>query len=160
MMRSMMKGKISKKDEQLARALADYDNLRKRVEAEKANWQRFATVKVVSRLLPVLDMLENSQQYNNDEGIMLAIKEFKNAFLDLGAEEIEVSVGAEFNPLYEEAVETVEGGKTNTIAEIVQSGWRMKEGNLVIRPAKVKVYGEKTEKEREIEKELQRGEYA
>ena len=41
---------------QLVRALADYDNLRKRVEREKEEFEKLANLKLVIRLLPVLDI--------------------------------------------------------------------------------------------------------
>lgn len=139
-----MKKKIKAQDqtkEQLARALADYDNLRKRVETQKEAWEKEACAKVVAKLLPVLDILIKARQHNNDEGLALAVKEFKNAFLELGVEEINVAKGDEFNPLYEEVIETVQGGKGQKVAEVVQSGWKIRD--FVIRPAKVKVYTEK-----------------
>lgn len=145
--------------EQLARALADYDNLRKRVEAEKEGWEKIAASKVVLKLLPVLDMLVSAQAHLKDSGLELVLKGFKDSLSDLGVEEIQVKPGDDFNPLEEEVVETVPGGKKHKIAAVVQGGWKIKDEAFIIRPTKVKVYGPKTEKKEELEKEIARGNY-
>ncbi len=144
---------------QLARALADYDNLRKRTEGEKEIWEKIVASKAVSKLLPVLDILISAQGHLKDAGLDLAIKEFKNTLAEMGFEEIQVKAGDEFNPLLEEVVETVQGGTKHKVAEVVQSGWKIKDEAFVIRPTKVKVYGEKSKKEEELEKEMARGGY-
>src|SRR5512146_2047986 len=87
---------------QLARALADYDNLRKRVESEKISWEKIAASKVVLNLLPVFDMLMDAQKHLKDAGLEIVIGEFRKSLYDLGVEEIRAGVGDEFNPLEEE----------------------------------------------------------
>ncbi|MGA2910401.1 MAG: nucleotide exchange factor GrpE [Candidatus Microgenomates bacterium] len=125
---------------QLARALADYDNLRKRVESEKIAWEQIAATRAISGLLPVFDMLLDAQEHLKDAGLEIVIGEFRKSIQDLGVEEIRVAVGDEFNPLEEEAIEMVAGGKENTVAEVVQIGWKIKDQEFIIRPAKVKVF--------------------
>ncbi len=143
---------------QLARALADYDNLRKRTEGEKEVWIQFASKNLIVRLLPVLDTLESAQEHLRDQGLAIAINEFKKVLEEEGLEEIKPGKGDKFDHNVHEAVESVEGGKKGEIAEPVLSGWKFKSG-LVVRVAKVKVYGEKSKKKEELEKELARGEY-
>lgn len=141
----MVKGKKNEAKEvehlkgQLVRALADYDNLRKRVEAEKASWEKIAASKVVLRLLPLFDMLLDAQKHLKDAGLEIVIGEFRKSMYDLGVEEIRVGVGDEFDPLTQEVVEMVAGGKENTVAEVVQTGWKIVGESFIIRPAKVKV---------------------
>lgn len=122
---------------QLARALADYDNLRRRVEQEKGAWVKFATQGVVSRLLPTLDMLETAQKHLNDQGLTMAVSEFKKVLIDEDLVEIIPEKGMVFDHDQHEAVEVVEG-EDGKVAEVVQTGWKFKDGNIV-RPAKVKV---------------------
>lgn len=124
---------------QLARALADYDNLRKRVESEKLVWEQIASTRAISGFLPVFDMILDAQKHLKDAGLEIVIGEFRKSIEDLGVEEIRAGVGDEFNPLEEEAVEMVAGGKENTIAEVIQIGWKIKGQEFIIRPAKVKV---------------------
>jgi len=156
---------LSMAKHQLARTLADYDNLRKRTEAEKELWASFSAEKVLIKLIPVLDMLESAQKHTQDSGLAIAIGEFRKIFAEEGIEEIVPKPGDIFDPELNEAVESVSGGKKGHVSEVLLSGWRflgekgLPAGRQVIRPAKVKVYGEKTSKEEELEKEALRGDY-
>ena len=124
---------------QLARALADYDNLRKRTEADMQQLQRTAGLKIILKLLPTLDILESARKHLGDHGLAVAIGEFKNVLKEESIEEIIPKPGEKFNEEFHEAIETVSGGKTGNIAEVVLLGWRFA-GGVVIRHAKVKVY--------------------
>lgn len=123
----------------LARALADYDNLRRRTDEEKSLWIKFASTTIITKLLSILDMLESAQIHLKDQGLAIATLEFKKVLNDEGLEEILPKEGDEFNHELHEVIETVEGGKKGKIAEVAVTGWKYKEG-LVLRFAKVKVY--------------------
>jgi len=124
----------------LARALADYDNLRKRSEAEKEVWTKFSAMGVLVKLLPVLDTMEAALKHLQDQGLYLAINDFKKVLADEGLTEISPKKGEPFDHELEEAIELVPGGKKNQIAETLLTGWRYV-GGPVVRHAKVKVYG-------------------
>lgn len=143
---------------QLARALADYDNLRKRTEREREELGQVVSLGLILRLLAVLDGFESAQNHLKDAGLAIAIGEFKKVLDEEGLEEIRPKTGDKFDPTIHEAVESVLGGERGKIVGLVLPGWRFGEGK-VVRPAKVKVYGEKSEKEKDIEKELNRGDY-
>lgn len=135
----MPKG-VNLKD-QLARALADYDNLVKRTEAEKAVWMSFARRDLLIKLLPVIDSLETAQKHLKDQGLDLVLGQIKKIFDEEGIAEIET--GGEFDANLHEAIDTSAGGKKNMIAEVLQKGYRFVNGE-VIRHAKVRVWkGEK-----------------
>mgnify|MGYP001578255473 CR=1 FL=1 len=133
---------------QLARALADYDNLRKRVDQERQVWIDFSSERVLTKLLPVLDMFEAAQNHLNDPGLAISIGEFKKILSEEGIEEIRVAKGDDFDEQLHEAVEVVEEspelveGKKGKISELVLTGWKLMD-RKVIRHAKVKVYGER-----------------
>ncbi|OGM09525.1 nucleotide exchange factor GrpE [Candidatus Woesebacteria bacterium RBG_13_34_9] len=143
---------------QLIRALADYDNLSKRVESEQESWIKFSSERILLKLFPIIDILESAQEHLKDQGLAIAILEFKKILQEEGLEEINPKKGEIFNPEIHEAVESIEGGEKGRIAELVVMGWKFKTGKA-IRVAKVKVFGEKVEKKEELEKELKRGEY-
>jgi molecular chaperone GrpE len=137
--------KQSKKDiesglkEQLARALADYDNLRKRIEREKEDLENLASLKLILRLLPILDNLRAAQNHLRDAGLAITIGEFENLLKDEGIEEIKPNKGENFDHNLHEAIEVVENcQEENKIEDVVLSGWRFKDG-IVVRHAKVKV---------------------
>ncbi|MGI5826014.1 MAG: nucleotide exchange factor GrpE [Patescibacteria group bacterium] len=134
---------IDCKDQQIAeltnnwkRALADYQNLVKRYEIEKADFVAYANTNLILRLLAVLDHFERAQEYLKDPGLELAIKQLKEVLLEEGLTEIGV-LDKEFNPEEMEAVEVIEGKESGKVAEVISKGYRLK--NKVIRVAKVKV---------------------
>lgn len=117
------------------RALADYQNLLKRSEKEKIEFALYANGSLILRLLSILDYLEKIQDYLKDEGLALAIKEFKGVLAEEGLIEVE-AIGKKFNPDSMEAVETMEG-KEEKVIEVSSKGYWLKD--KLIRPAKVKV---------------------
>lgn len=76
-----------------------------------------------------------------------------------GIEKIPSVAGDKFDSKVHEAIEIIDGGKNGTVAEVLTGGYKWKDG-MVIRPAKVKVYGEEPKKEEELDKEMLRGGYA
>lgn len=122
----------------LARALADYDNLAKRVDRERLELGKIASVGVIVKLLPVLDNLERAQEHIKDSGLAIAIGELINVLKDEGFTVISPSIGDIFNENTMEAIEVVEGTSDNTVVEVVLSGWKYEDGT-VVRHAKVKV---------------------
>lgn len=131
-------------ESQLARALADYDNLRKRVEREREEYGAYAKVTLMARLLPVYDMLEGAQSHLKDSGLAITIEEFIKVLKEEGIEKIKAVPGDIFDEKLHEAVEVVDkkgkdSGKVGKIDELILSGWRLIDGPI-IRPAKVKVF--------------------
>ncbi len=122
----------------LARALADYDNLSKRIERERQDLGKIASVGVIIKLLPVLDNLEAAQIHLKDQGLAISIGEFKKLLAEEGLAEIKPKKGDEFNENEMEAIEVVAGGRDNIISETVLAGWKYIDGT-VVRHAKVKV---------------------
>jgi molecular chaperone GrpE len=122
----------------LARALADYDNLSKRVERERQDFGKLASVGVIIKLLPVLDNLESAQVHLKDQGLAISIGEFKKVLSEEGLTEIRPEVGSEFNHETMEAIEVTQGESNNKISELVLVGWKYNDG-IVVRHAKVKV---------------------
>jgi len=127
---------------QLARALADYDNIRKRTEVEREVWEKYTSGKLLVRFLPVLDNLESAQIHLKDGGLAIAIEEFKKVLREEGLEEIKPESGENFDTKIHEAVESISGGKKGQVAEVVTVGWRYCNGP-VLRFAKIKVFGGK-----------------
>jgi len=134
----MRKSNITDLRNQLARALADYDNLRKRVEREKEGFGRLANLRLILKLLPVLDVLKQAQIHLKDQGVAMTIGQFEDALKQEGIEEIKTKVGDEFNPELMEVIEVVPGKSDNIVSEVSLTGYRFTEG-LIIRHAKVKV---------------------
>lgn len=139
------------------RALADYQNLEKRIEAEKEEFVKFANNQLILKILPSLDSLEEAEEHLKDEGLILAIKQLKDALVSEGLEKIQVK-GGDFNPEFMECVDVGQGEEGKVLDEI-RSGYKL--GGRVLRVAQVKVGKEKIDKkvENRIKEELQRGDY-
>ena len=122
----------------LARALADYDNLNKRVDRERADLGKIASIGIIVRLLPVLDNLESAQMHLQDPGLAISVGEFKKVLNEEGLTEIKPKMGDIFDENTMEVIEVVKGTSDNMITEIVLEGWKFEDGT-VVRHAKVKV---------------------
>lgn len=126
--------------DQVKRVLADYQNLEKRALQERQMWIRSANKEMILRILPVLDTLEMAGKHVQDKGLQLSIQQFISALKDEGVDTIE-TVGKEFDPHTMEGIATVEGAEGKVIEE-VRAGYKM--GDMVLRPAQVKVGREET----------------
>jgi len=131
--------------EQLARALADYDNLRKRVERERGDLAEALTARLVSTLMPAFDMLFKAQEHLSDSGLAMGMEELKRGLGDMQIEEIPAEPGTSFDENLHEAVFVADRGKAknkkkNEIKKLILAGWKFRNGP-VIRHAKVEVAG-------------------
>ena len=136
--------------ELLRRERADFVNFKRRVERERGADREQARADAVSRLLPALDDLDRaiaaveSSDGKGDkhltEGIRLVQSALSSALARTGIESYAVK-GERFDPVHHEAVAQtpVQGAEPGTIAEVLQSGYRLNE--LVLRPARVVVAG-------------------
>ncbi len=128
-------------EENWKRALADYQNLLRRVESDKKDFVKLANANLLARLLPSLDIMELAALHSKDIGVQMAAKQFHQALVEEGLQLIEPPPDMTFNPQEHECGETVDmpAGKTeNTVSELVLKGYKI--GDYVLRPAKVKVY--------------------
>ena len=126
---------------QLKRTLADYQNLERRIEAERKLLGELSTIVLIEKFLPILDNLENAQNHLNDQGLELVIKQFNDTLTQEGVSVIEAQ-GQQFDPNLHEAIEAVEGEKNGEIVKILAKGYKI--GDRVIRPAKVTVVSNQT----------------
>ncbi|MDP2633010.1 MAG: nucleotide exchange factor GrpE [Candidatus Curtissbacteria bacterium] len=133
-----LKDDMAKKqlEDQLKRALADYQNLERRVEEERRLLSQLSSALLIEKLLPVLDNLESAQAHLNDQGLDIVIKQFKDILNSEGVEEIQADE-QEFDPNLHEATEVTEGENDNRIVKVVRKGYKI--GDKVLRVAQVVV---------------------
>lgn len=117
------------------RALADYQNLQKRVQEEKSEWIRSSNRDLLLRLLPVLDTLMMAEKHLQDQGLTVSINQFLDTLKAEGVTRIK-TVGEEFDPHTMECV-TTEKGEENKILEELRAGYMIYD--KVLRAAQVKV---------------------
>ncbi len=132
----------------LKRAVADYQNLQKRIEKFR-DVTRNGDLKSLSKaILPVADSLALAQEAaeqtegadNIVEGLKLVVKEFYGALEKLDIRPVP-GVGHKFDPHYHEAVmqQPAEDVEPNTVLRELKRGFTL--GDIVIRPSKVIVAG-------------------
>lgn len=124
---------LSSLENQLKRALADYQNLEKRIAEEKSSWIKTANKDLLLKLLPGLDSLLLAEKHTQDEGVRISIKHFLDTLEQDGVKKIE-TVGKDFDPNSMEAIGTTEGENGKVIEE-ARIGYTLF-GNI-LRPAQV-----------------------
>lgn len=129
---------MSKKNisaDQLKRALADYQNLTKRVESERLEFIKYVLEQFLTKLLPAVDALEAAAGHLKDQGLDLALNQLKTVLNDEGVKEMAV-LNQPFDPKLAECLEIVPG-KKDLVISVAQKGYLLNE--KVLRPARVKV---------------------
>lgn len=122
-------------ENQLKRALADYQNLQKRIADEKIMWIKIANKDLLLKLLPGLDSLILAEKHTQDEGVKLSIKHFLDILEEVGVKKIETE-GKDFNPNQMEAISTTVGEEGKVIEE-TRAGYTL--FDTILRPAQVVV---------------------
>ena len=123
-------------EDQLKRALADYQNLERRVEEERRILGQLSSAILIEKFLPVLDNLENAQSHLKDQGLEIVLKQFKDILREENVEEVETE-GSQFDPNWHEATEVVEGPNEGMVVKVIRKGYKL--NGKVLRPAQVVV---------------------
>lgn len=130
-----LREKIQELEEQWKRALADYDNLEKRIGRERQAMVDNAGEALVDKLLFVFDNLERACQNLKDPGLKMIRDQFWQVLESEGVEKI-AAKGKPFDPHLMDAVAMAPGQKEEVVEE-VEPGYLYK--GKCLRPAKVKV---------------------
>lgn len=129
----------------LLRVQADFDNYRKRTQAEKEDFAKYVNTDLVLRVLPVMDNFKLALKHQPKDlvghdwaqGIWHIERQLEQIMAEEGLTEIP-ALGQKFNPHLHEAIEEVISKRPpGEIVEVVIAGYRL--GDKVIRHAKVKV---------------------
>jgi len=128
------------------RALADFENYRKRTEREWSKRVKEAGEELIVRLLPVLDSFERAfdagEESDDDpsfrEGMRLVYRQLKSVLENCGVSVVD-PVGEAFDPALHEALMQVDSGEhpSEHVVQVLEKGYRL--GEKVLRPAKVSV---------------------
>ncbi|OGY28778.1 MAG: nucleotide exchange factor GrpE [Candidatus Woykebacteria bacterium RIFCSPLOWO2_01_FULL_43_14] len=135
-----LEAKVEELSAKWKRALADYDNLEKRVSGERELASYNVLAHLLLKLLPAVDNLAKANESLKDAGLEMVLKQFQEALRSLGVEEFGKD-GDQFDPALHEAIITDETAPKDQIAQVLDSGYKI--GNRVIRPAKVSVGSQK-----------------
>jgi molecular chaperone GrpE len=144
--RKVVGAEDSSKD-QLIRLNADFQNFKKRISKERADWSHFAQAQILDSLLPIFDDLDRAIEHSKSselskttdwlDGFVLIQKKWKGLFKEIGIEEI--SDCTEFDPELHEALMQMDDPdkKTGQIVQLLSKGYKLK--GRVLKHAKVSV---------------------
>ncbi len=133
--------------DRLLRQQAEFDNIRKRLQRERIDFQRYAHEDIIADLLGILDDLERSVTAAQDKqenfgaflkGIEMILAHLYELLKRRGVAPIE-AMGRPFDPNQHEALLQTETGEDEdgTVLEELQKGYRLHD--RVLRTAKVRV---------------------
>ena len=130
--------------DQLLRKVADFDNFKKRAEAESASVFKYAKADIIQELLPIIDDFERSLKLAKDrrdseafaKGVELISQKLARFLQAQGVREIE-SLGKEFDVHYHDALLQVPRSDIppHVVIEVVDKGYMLED--RVLRHAKV-----------------------
>ena len=136
-------GELDSMREKYLRALADYDNYRKRVERERGETARAALAEPLRQFLGVVDNLDRALKSGGSfddlrSGVEMILRQTTDVLRRFGVEEV-AALGEPFDPAIHEAVIRYEDSEVDQprVSEEFQKGYRY-QGRL-LRPAMVKV---------------------
>ena len=138
--------------EQFLRAVADFDNYRKRIDRERRELSEYAAAEVLLELLPILDNFERAlsafaqsataDKHTDVEAFRRGVELIHKQMLDLlrkrGVTTIE-ALGTDFDPNVHQAVIHEPSGehREGEVMQELQRGYKL--GDRLLRPAMVKV---------------------
>jgi molecular chaperone GrpE len=139
-------GRTEEAVQRLARTQADFTNYKRRNEQEREQQARFATMLLVSEMLPVLDNLDRALATVPEsvtglpwtDGLLLVDRQLRATLEKQGLQPIN-ALGARFDPTQHEAIiheESTEHADDEVIAEL-RRGYMLHD--KVVRPTLVKV---------------------
>lgn len=129
------------------RLAADFDNYKKRTEAEKTALRGIVVADTVQMMLPILDNLERAVSAAADEesplkdGVVMVLNQAKTAFENFGITSFGER-GDKFDPTIHNAVMTCTDDELepDTVATVLQKGYKI--NDRIIRHALVQVVSE------------------
>ena len=124
--------------ERLARALADFDNFRRRARDESAAATVRGKEHLLKALLPALDNLDRALTHSDDEGLRMIARALASTLAEQGVV-IVAPEGDAFDARLHEAIaqEARDDAKSGTVVTVVEKGYLL--DGRVVRPARVVV---------------------
>jgi len=132
--------------DKLLRAHAEFENARKRMEKDKADYAKFANESFMLDFLPIVDNLEIAEKHIKEakdfkavrEGVDMIQIQIQQFLKDIGIERIKTA-GQKFDPNLHEAIETEESKdkEDGLIVAELKPGYKF--NGRLLRPASVKI---------------------
>ncbi|MEE8638634.1 MAG: nucleotide exchange factor GrpE [Candidatus Margulisiibacteriota bacterium] len=139
----LLKEQLDEQKNKLLRALADFDNYKKRMVIEREQFVQFANETLISELLPIIDgfarAMDAAEKVKAGEemikGLALIKKQFEDVLKKHGVEEIEALEKPYDANVHEAILQKEHEGPEGVIIEEMQKGYALH--GRVIRPSMV-----------------------
>ncbi len=125
------------------RALADYQNLEKRVLEEKEREANRSTREIISEVLVLKEDIDKAEDFEKSHDLKVIKNKFEGVLAKLGVEEVQAE-GQEFDPEVMECLTLEPGAEPNKVTRVIEKGYRFR-GKL-LKPARVAVGTEQGDK--------------
>lgn len=141
----ILKAEVEKLKNDYARAYADTENLKKRLNQEAEQTRKYRIQSFAMEVLPIIDNLERAlaTEVKEDDkafydGIKIIYDQLMHALNNEGVKEID-ALDKEFDANYHQALmtEKKDDVKAGIVIEVLQKGYMLKD--RILRPAMVKV---------------------
>lgn len=135
---------VSRLKNAYAKAYADTENVKKRLNSEADMMKKYRIQSFALEILPVIDNLERALKASENQddplrkGVEMVYNQLVSALKNEGVEEIDC-LDKEFDPSLMQSimVEKKDGVKANTVIEVLQKGYMLKD--RVLRASMVKI---------------------
>lgn len=135
---------IARYHEELLRARAEIENVRRRAQEDVAKARKFGTEAFAESLIPVRDSLEAALALTDQtaeawkEGVEATLRQLNGAFERNQMREVAPQPGDKFDPHFHQAISSVPSEHpSGTIVQVLQKGYTI--ADRVLRPALVTV---------------------
>ncbi|EOS59496.1 hypothetical protein C815_02078 [Firmicutes bacterium M10-2] len=141
-----LKEELNKAKTDIARAYADTDNMKKRLQKETDMAKKYRFQSAALEFLPILDSMnlalsqvpENEEANNFVKGFEMIRTQLENALQNEGVKEIDAQDKPfDHNTMQALMQEKVDGVESGMVVEVLQKGYMLKD--RILRPALVKV---------------------
>ncbi|UYY86285.1 nucleotide exchange factor GrpE [Alcaligenes sp. SMD-FA] len=136
--------KVSQYYDQLLRAKAEVENIRRRADDDVAKARKFGTESFAESLIPVRDSLEAALAQGEQspetwkEGVETTLRQLNKAFERNSLKEVAPQAGDKFDPHLHQAISAVPSEfEEGAVAQLLQKGYTI--SDRVLRPALVMV---------------------
>jgi molecular chaperone GrpE len=142
-----LQGDLSEAKDKYLRLYSEFENFRRRTSKEKLEMIQTANEQLVQTLLPVVDDFERAGKAIADgaggkelEGFLLIQQKMKKILEQHGVKAIELEVGADFDPDFQEAITQVPAPDEKLkgkVVDVIEKGYQL--NDKLIRFSKVVV---------------------
>ncbi|MCL6458290.1 MAG: nucleotide exchange factor GrpE [Gorillibacterium sp.] len=137
---------LKETQERVLRGQADFDNFRRRTRQDKEEFAKYASSKVITGILPVVDNFERALSTSREtqdfdslfKGVEMIFRQLEQLLEQEGVKSMD-TVGQPFNPELHQAIMQVESAEheEGIVVEEIVKGYVLRD--KILRPAMVKV---------------------